>query len=207
MKKMKRQRNKEEEAAVKSYTIFHGNVSVDKSQGKSFLNPPDYLTPGPHSWYIPKKWINTWSGHSKGIQAIKFFPKYGHYILSASHDGRVKLWDVLTNRKCVRTYIGHNESVKALSLTNNGRQFISAGYDKYVQLWDTETGKVSGSFNIKKLPFCCMFNPDYEHQNIFLVGTQGKKILQYDIRSGNVVQKYEEHLGAVNTIQFIDDNK
>lgn len=40
-----------------------------------------------------------------------------------------------------------------------------------------------------------------------MVGTQGKKILQYDTRSGSIVQKYEEHLGAVNTIQFIDDNK
>jgi len=98
--------------------------------------------------------LHTWSGHSKGVQTIKFFPKYGHYLLSASHDGRVKLWDVMTNRKCVRTYIGHNESVKAISLTNNGRQFISAGYDKYVQLWDTETGKTLNSFNIKKLPFC-----------------------------------------------------
>jgi len=39
----------DKDAAVKSYTIFHGNVSIDKSQGKSFLNPPDYLKPGEHS--------------------------------------------------------------------------------------------------------------------------------------------------------------
>lgn len=37
----------EKEPAVKSYSVFHGNV--DKSQSKSFLTPPDYLTPAPHS--------------------------------------------------------------------------------------------------------------------------------------------------------------
>lgn len=141
------------DAAVKSYTIFHGNVNADKEEGKSYLAPPSYLTPGEHSTFIPKKWVHTWAGHSKGVQAIKFFPKYGHFLLSASHDGRVKLWDVLTKRKCVRTYIGHTESVRAISITNNGRQFISAGYDKYVQLWDTETGQTIHSYNIKKLPF------------------------------------------------------
>mmetsp|Transcript_11593 Transcript_11593/g.13161 ORF Transcript_11593/g.13161 Transcript_11593/m.13161 type:complete len:453 (-) Transcript_11593:218-1576(-) len=192
---------------IKSYTIFHGNVSYDKSQGKSFLTPPPHLSTGEHACFIPKKPMHTWVGHSKGVQAIRFFPKFGHYLLSASHDGRVKLWDVLTNRKCVRTYIGHTESVRDISFANNGRQFISAGYDKYVQLWDTETGKTSGTFNIKKIPICCLFNPDHDQQNIFMVGSQNKKILQYDIRSGKVVQKYEEHLGAVNTIQFIEDNK
>lgn len=195
------------EQGVKSYTIFHGNASTDKSQGRSFLSPPEHLTPGEHSCFIPKKLIHTWTGHSKGVQRIKFFPRYGHFLLSASHDGRVKLWDVLTNRKCIRTYIGHTESVRDLSLTNNGRQFISAGYDKYVQLWDTETGKNISSFNIKKIPFCCTFNPDHDQQNVFLVGNQNKKILQYDIRSGQIVQKYEEHLGAINTITFIEDYK
>lgn len=200
-------KDNKDDAAVKSYTIFHGNLHADVEEGKSYLTPPSYLQPGEHSCFIPKKWVHTWSGHSKGVQAIKFFPKYGHFLLSASHDGRVKLWDVLTKRKCVRTYIGHTESVRAISISNNGRQFISAGYDKYVQLWDTETGQTINSFNIKKLPFCCTFNPDYDQQNIFLVGSQNKKILQFDTRTGQIVQKYEEHLGAINTITFIEDNK
>lgn len=76
-----------------------------------------------------------------------------------------------------------------------------------MQLWDTETGKTINSFNVKSLPFCATFNPEYDQQNIFMVGCQNKKILQFDTRSGQVVQKYEEHLGAINTIQFIEDNK
>jgi len=34
-----------------------------------------------------------------------------------------------------------------------------------------------------------------------------KKIIQWDIRQNQIVQEYDQHLGAVNTITFIDDNR
>lgn len=30
---------------------------------------------------------------------------------------------------------------------------------------------------------------------------------QWDIRSGEIVQEYDRHLGAVNTITFVDHNR
>lgn len=30
---------------------------------------------------------------------------------------------------------------------------------------------------------------------------------QWDIRTGEVVQEYDRHLGAVNTITFVDENR
>ena len=32
-------------------------------------------------------------------------------------------------------------------------------------------------------------------------------VFQWDIRSGEVVQEYDRHLGAVNTITFVDENR
>jgi hypothetical protein len=58
-------------------------------QGRSYLYPPAELRPVDHVCYIPKKVIHTWSGHTKGVQAIKFFPKYGHFLLSGSLDSKV----------------------------------------------------------------------------------------------------------------------
>ena len=60
-------------------------------QGRSYLYPPAELRPVDHVCYIPKKVIHTWSGHTKGVQAIKFFPKYGHFLLSGSLDSKVKI--------------------------------------------------------------------------------------------------------------------
>ena len=65
------------------------------------------------------------TGHSKGVQRILPFPGYGHLLLSASLDGSCKIWDVLNDRRCMRTYAGHSEAVKDCSLAPDASQFVS----------------------------------------------------------------------------------
>ena len=103
--------------------------------------------------------------------------------------------------------MGHKEAVRDVYFANDGLHFLSASYDKLVHYWDSETGKVIKTFNIKKYPYCVRFNPDEDKQHSFLVASSNKKIGQYDVRSGNRTQQYDEHLGAVNTVTFIDNNR
>jgi pre-mRNA-processing factor 17 len=187
-------------------SIFHLQQEIDY-QGRSYLDPPPNLKNVDHTCFIPKKLIHTYTGHTKPVQAIEFIPKIGHLVLSCSLDCKVKLWDVLSHRKCVRTYMGHTEGVRDVSFSNDGRKFLSAGFDKNVQLWDTETGKVISTFPNKKIPFCVAFNPDDDKQNQFLVGTSAKKISQYDIDTGKQIQSYDEHIGAINSLTFLDNNR
>lgn len=42
---------------------------------------------------------------------------------------------------------------------------------------------------------------------VLLAGMQNKKIIQFDVRTGDIVQEYDYHLGAVNTVSFIDENR
>lgn len=51
------------------------------------------------------------------------------------------------------------------------------------------------------------FHPDDDQQHSFLVGEMGKTITQYDLRTAEVTQSYTEHLGPVNTITFVDNNR
>jgi len=129
--KTKDKEGNEENEMHKATTIFHG-ISTDYGSGKGFIEPPAYLRQKDHECFIPKKWMHTWVGHNKGVQKIKFFPKYGHLLLSASHDGTVKIWDVLTHRKCLRTYMGHTKAVKDICFSNDGRRFLSASFDRMV---------------------------------------------------------------------------
>ncbi|KAK7868527.1 hypothetical protein R5R35_004810 [Gryllus longicercus] len=193
-------------------TVLHIKDPVDY-QGRSFLHPPQDVGVNlksdspPARCYLPKVQIHTWQGHTKGISAIRWFPKSAHLLLSCSMDCRVKLWEVYNERRCIRTYYGHRQAVRDISFNNDGTQFLSAAYDRYIKLWDTESGQCISRFTSRKIPYCAKFNPDADKQHLFVAGTSDKKIICWDARSGEIVQEYDRHLGAVNTITFVDENR
>ncbi|GMJ00721.1 hypothetical protein like AT1G10580 [Hibiscus trionum] len=187
-------------------TTFHGKEERDY-QGRSWIAPPKDAKATNDHCYIPKRLVRTWSGHTKGVSAIRFFPKYGHLILSAGMDTKVKIWDVFNSGKCMRTYMGHSKAVRDISFCNDGTKFLTAGYDKNIKYWDTETGQVISTFSTGKIPYVVKLNPDEDKQNILLAGMSDKKIVQWDINTGQITQEYDQHLGAVNTITFVDNNR
>ena len=158
-----------------------------------------------HKCFTPKKCIHRYTGHTKGVQAIAFFPGYGHLLLSASMDGSVKIWDVNGGRGQRRTYQGHSAAVRDVQFSNDGKQFLSAGYDRFIRQWDTETGQCIATFTNRKMPYCAKYYP--VDNNMFLCGCSDNRVVQYDARSGEVVQEYNHHLGPVNTVLFVDDNQ
>ncbi|KAF5746610.1 pre-mRNA-processing factor 17-like isoform X1 [Tripterygium wilfordii] len=191
---------------VADKSTFHGKELRDY-QGRSWIAPPKDKKATNDHCYIPKRLVHTWSGHTKGVSAIRFFPKYGHLILSAGLDTKVKIWDVYNSGKCMRTYMGHSKGVRDISFCNDGTKFLTAGYDKNIKYWDTETGQVISTFSTGKIPYVVKLNPDEDKQNILLAGMSDKKIVQWDINSGQITQEYDQHLGAVNTITFVDNNR
>ncbi|XP_010242990.1 PREDICTED: pre-mRNA-processing factor 17 isoform X2 [Nelumbo nucifera] len=191
---------------VTDKSTFHGKEERDY-QGRSWIAPPKDVKATNDHCYIPKRWVHTWSGHTKGVSAIRFFPKHGNLLLSAGMDTKVKIWDVFNSGKCMRTYMGHSKAVRDISFSNDGTKFLSAGYDKNIKYWDTETGKVISTFSTGKIPYVVKLNPDDDKQNILLAGMSDKKIVQWDMNTGQITQEYDQHLGAVNTITFVDNNR
>ncbi|GAB2220491.1 hypothetical protein Droror1_Dr00008145 [Drosera rotundifolia] len=191
---------------VTDKSTFHGKEERDY-QGRSWISPPKDVKATNDHCYIPKRLVHTWSGHTKGVSAIRFFPKYGHLLLSASMDTKIKIWDVYNSGKCMRTYMGHSKAVRDICFSNDGTKFLSAGYDKNIKYWDTETGKVISTFSTGKIPYVVKLNPDDDKQNILLAGMSDKKIVQWDMNTGQITQEYDQHLGAVNTITFVDNNR
>lgn len=212
MSKKQKRHKPIEEKPIEEKSVLHIDGELDY-QGRSFLHPPQDVgvnlksdTP-PNKCFLPKSHIHTWTGHSKGISAIRWFPRTAHLFLSASMDCRIKLWEVYNQRRCIRTYYGHRQAVRDINFNNSGKVFLSAGYDRYIKMWDTETGQVISRFTSRKIPYCVKFNPDRNKQHLFVAGTSDKKIICWDTRSGDIVQEYDRHLGAVNTITFVDDNR
>ncbi|GAA5945171.1 hypothetical protein JCM1841_001897 [Sporobolomyces salmonicolor] len=192
-------------------SVFHGKETHDYL-GRTYLHVPLDVegvnlrgTPGEQECFVPKRCVHTWSGHTKGVSRIQLFPGSGHLVLSGSLDTRIKLWDVYQSGKCLRTFMGHSKAVHDVTFDNAGSQFLSAAFDRQMKLWDTETGQCKQAFSNGKIPYCIKFHP--EQQSTFLAGMSDKKIIQYDIRSGEITQEYDQHLGPVNTITFVDENR
>lgn len=176
-------------------------------QGKPWCDPPSGVRAdgGDHNCFIPKKCIKKYTGHTKGVQAIEFFPGTGHLLLSGSMDGKCKIWDVLSDRNCKRTYSGHTEGVRSIHMGKTGSEFLSSSFDRYIRLWDTETGQAKGTFCNRKMGYQVKFFPN--DNNIFLVAASDNKIYQWDARTGAVCQEYNYHLQPCNTITFFDEGR
>ena len=213
LSKMKRRAKKQiEEEKVEEKSTLHIKDAYDY-QGRSYLHIPQDVGVNlksdhpPEKCFIPKRQIHEWKGHTKGIAVIKWFPKSAHLIMSGSLDSKIKLWEVYNNRRCVRTFNGHKMAVKDVDFNNSGDKFLSTSYDRYVKMWDTETGQCIGRYTNNKVGFCVKYHPDDDKQHMFVVGTGDKKVLQWDTRSNEIVQEYDRHLSAVNTITFVDENR
>ncbi|GAA5834596.1 hypothetical protein JCM5353_004615 [Sporobolomyces roseus] len=210
-KKLLEDANRKEVGFGEEKSVFHGKETHDYL-GRTYLHVPldvDGVNlrgqSGEQECFVPKKCVHTWSGHTKGVSRIQLFPGSGHLILSGSLDTRIKLWDVYQSGKCLRTFMGHSKAVHDVQFDNNGAQFLSSSFDRQMKLWDTETGQCKQAFSNGKIPYCIKFHP--EQQTTFLAGMSDKKVIQYDMRSGEITQEYDQHLGPVNTITFVDENR
>mmetsp|Transcript_28864 Transcript_28864/g.66518 ORF Transcript_28864/g.66518 Transcript_28864/m.66518 type:complete len:581 (+) Transcript_28864:42-1784(+) len=198
----------ENETKERITSVFHASKETDyagRSWIESKVQPPKDVDD--RKCFLPKKWIHTWQGHTMGVQAIRWFPGTAHLLLSAGLDHKVKIWDYHNQRKCLRTYMGHDQAVRDIAFQADGKRFYSVSFDKNIQLWDTETGQIISTFTNKKTPFCVSIHPDPSQQNVIVTGCSNKKAVQWDTNIPDIVQEYDEHLGAVNTVTFCEEGR
>lgn len=59
--------------------------------------------------------------------------------MSGSNDCKIKIWSASTG-ECLRTLVGHEALVRALSFDVRSGRLVSASYDKSVKVWDLCSG-------------------------------------------------------------------
>src|ERR1700740_3336724 len=77
--------------------------------------------------------------HTKNVHAAPF-SRDGRYVVTASSDQTVKLWEVKTGRE-VQTFKGHVGDVNAADISPDEKLVASGADDKSVRIWDLRTGQ------------------------------------------------------------------
>lgn len=80
------------------------------------------------------------TGHQQLINHVQFSPD-GRWLLSASFDKSVKLWDGATG-KFIASFRGHVGPVYQVSWSADSRLFVSASKDSTLKVWELRTRKL-----------------------------------------------------------------
>lgn len=75
----------------------------------------------------------TLHGHDHNVSCVQFLPA-GDFLLSSSRDKSIKMWEVTTGF-CVKTFLGHTEWVRQVSVNETGNLIASCSNDETVIIW------------------------------------------------------------------------
>ncbi|EEH11602.1 sulfur metabolite repression control protein [Histoplasma capsulatum G186AR] len=98
------------------------------------------------------------------------------YMLTASLDWTLRLWEVTTGR-CLRTFFGHVEGVWALGADT--LRLVSGAQDQTAKVWDPRTGRCERTFTGHSGPITCIGLSDSR----FATGSEDSEVRMYSFRS------------------------
>lgn len=96
-------------------------------------------------WDSSGNFIKSFTGHTAAVQSVQF-SKDGKYIVSASVDHTIKIWDV-SSGTLIRTLNGHTDDVMQAPISDDGKKIVSGSRDNSIKIWDFTSGSVLMSFS------------------------------------------------------------
>ncbi|KAG0436770.1 Transcription initiation factor TFIID subunit 5 [Dictyocoela muelleri] len=94
-------------------------------------------------------------GALSDISAIKFHPN-GNYIFTGSCDMKIRMHEIQEG-KVLKIFIGHQETVTCLAISQCGKFLLSGSRDKNLILWDINTSKQLIKYNHETVVYDCSF--------------------------------------------------
>ena len=114
---------------------------------------------------------------------------HGVFIISASEDRTLKMWDPSTGT-CTETFTGHTEGVSSCCVSSADEVIMSASYDGTVKIWDVATGTCSMTLrdHTDAVFTCCLSSTDQ-----FIASTSRDNTLHvWDVATGNCTHTFPD---------------
>ncbi|EDW34097.1 GL21757 [Drosophila persimilis] len=156
-------------------------------------------------------------GHTKGGFGLSWHPKQMGYLLSASDDEKICLWDINAAPKSHRVidakniFTGHNAPVRDVAWHNQQQTvFGSVADDRKLMIWDIRNGNTTKPlFNVDAhadAVTCLSFNPISEYT--LVTGSADKTVALWDMRNlKNKLHSLGAHQGEITQIHWNPSNE
>jgi guanine nucleotide-binding protein G(I)/G(S)/G(T) subunit beta-1 len=143
------------------------------------------------------------SGHQGVVSCVRFLNN--NFLMSASYDSVILLWDINSQGKFLNSYHDHNSEVSGLDVNElNGNIFATGSGDTTVKLWDIREKKAcvctfKGSDSSVN---CVKFLPG--RLSTLAAGSEDSIIRLYDLRALKELATFKKKEGynSINSIGF-----
>jgi WD40 repeat protein len=155
-----------------------------------------------------KRELAAYTGHQESfafISAIAVSPD-GSLIVSASHDGTVKLWPTRRTPPWKSRLVlqAHAGGARVARETPDGKRLVTAGQDKTIKIWDLKTGNLLHQASFPNGLTCGDLSPD---GNIVAVGGFEHKVRFWDMRTQRPTGAVIAAGAEVRAIRFLSDSR
>ncbi len=143
------------------------------------------------------------TGHQGVVSSVKFLNTL--FMISASYDSVMLLWDINSQGKFVSSYHDHTSEVSGLDVNeDNGNIFATGSGDTTVKLWDVREKKacVATFRGSDSSVNCVKFLPG--RLSTLAAGSEDSVIRLYDLRALKELAIYKKTSGynSINSIGF-----
>ncbi|BAZ29736.1 WD-40 repeat protein [Cylindrospermum sp. NIES-4074] len=144
----------------------------------------------------------SFKGHQDIINSL-LFTHDNKYLLTASADKSIKIWDV-KSQKSIRIFTGHDNRVTSISLSPDNQILASGSADKTIKLWRVKDGKLLHTLTGHNDEVTSVsFSPDGKTLASGSVDNT-VKIWQKD---GTLLKNFTGHGLAIASVSFSPDGK
>jgi WD40 repeat protein len=147
--------------------------------------------------------------HDKGVTSLAFSLNSA-YLVSASFDHTIKVWDLKMGAVVRAIRNGHvvdgkSRPVNAVAFSPDGKLLASGGNDGFLRLWETKSGQQKSALPTVVAVDSIAFSPD--GARVAAAGGPGRKVHIWDVETGTEVFTLEGHTDGVTCVRFSPDGK
>ncbi len=149
----------------------------------------------------------TLQGHRNWVCAVAFVPPAqiepqpteSVWLVTASYDQTIKLWDLKT-RDCLQTFAGHSNWVWSVAASPDGQMIASGSGDQTVKLWRLKTGECIQTFQgHTNRVWSVAFSVDGQW---LASGSSDQTVKVWNLETGKCEQTFQGHTNLVWSIAF-----